>query len=221
MCPDNGGPSPAPNLPQRTCHRTCVIAPVVCGAGAPSSLAFPPPGERACGTPGARCTPGPDADAVVRKGMRQDFRSHRDQPGVPHAVGGDGSLRDNPGDRTCSFITTPETARSPLESPAGLMAQGDVPGSRDLDRSPLKTVVRRVVQEILPSLGRPARLSQWYPDHSRAVLPAGSRHSCTARRRISGVHRIPPRNRDDRDRPSRWGRTERIIFLLPDPSRTN
>ncbi len=34
--------------------------------GAPSSFAFPPPCERACGTPGARCTLGPDANAVFR-----------------------------------------------------------------------------------------------------------------------------------------------------------
>jgi hypothetical protein len=49
------------NCQTATALQTCDIAPVVCGAGAPSLLAFPPPCERACGTPGARCTLGPDA----------------------------------------------------------------------------------------------------------------------------------------------------------------
>ncbi len=49
-----------------TALQTCVITPIVSGAGAPSCFAFPPPCERACGTPGARCTLGPDANAVFR-----------------------------------------------------------------------------------------------------------------------------------------------------------
>ncbi|SEI07033.1 hypothetical protein SAMN05216367_3464 [Tardiphaga sp. OK245] len=49
------------NCQTATALQTCVIAPIICGAGAPSSFAFPPPCERACGTPGARCTLGPDA----------------------------------------------------------------------------------------------------------------------------------------------------------------
>jgi hypothetical protein len=54
------------NCQTATTLQTCVITPVVCGAGAPSCLAFPPPCERACGTPGARRTLGPDANAVFR-----------------------------------------------------------------------------------------------------------------------------------------------------------
>jgi hypothetical protein len=70
-----------------TALQTCVIAPIVCGAGAPSSLAFPPPCERACGTPGARCTLGPDANAVFRnlEGIRT-FGGVRQVPDVPPAV---------------------------------------------------------------------------------------------------------------------------------------
>ena len=52
--------------------------PCCCGAGAPSSLAFPPPCERACGTPGARCTLGPDAECgLPQVRVHQDFRRRR------------------------------------------------------------------------------------------------------------------------------------------------
>jgi hypothetical protein len=67
--------------------QTCVIAPIVCGAGAPSSVAFPPPCERACGTPGARCTLGPDADAVFRNlECIRTFGGAEPVPDVPPAV---------------------------------------------------------------------------------------------------------------------------------------
>jgi hypothetical protein len=68
-------------------------------------------------------------------------------------------------------------------------------------------VVRRAGYEVCPSANDPALLSQWYPDHRTAVPLVGGPHPKPARRRISSVHRIPPRNRDDRARPSRWGRT--------------
>jgi len=47
------------NCQTATALQTYVIAPIVCGAGAPSCFAFPPSWKRACGTPGARCTLGP------------------------------------------------------------------------------------------------------------------------------------------------------------------
>jgi hypothetical protein len=73
-------------------------------------------------------------------------------------------------------------------------------------------VVRRAFQRIFPSSGQPVLPQQWYPDHSRTVPPDSGRHPSTARRRISGVHRILPRGHDDRARPSRWDRTERTII---------
>jgi hypothetical protein len=75
------------NCQTATVLQTCVIAPVVCGAGAPSSLAFPPSCERACGTPGARCTLGPDAmrsSAIWNASGLSDALG--EVPGVPPAV---------------------------------------------------------------------------------------------------------------------------------------
>ena len=53
-------------------HRPCYLR-----RGGAVVSCIPAPCERACGTPGARCTPGPDADAVFRKLAHQDFRKAR------------------------------------------------------------------------------------------------------------------------------------------------
>jgi len=48
---------------------------------------IPCPCERACGTPGARCTLGPDANAVFRRLVCiRTFGGAERLPGVPHAV---------------------------------------------------------------------------------------------------------------------------------------
>jgi hypothetical protein len=60
-----------------TALQTCVITPIVCGAGAPSLLAFPTPCERACGTPGARCTLGLMRCGLPQLRVHQDFRRRR------------------------------------------------------------------------------------------------------------------------------------------------
>ena len=52
------------------------------------------------------------------------------------------------------------------------------------------------------------------------VPPAGERCPSTARRPNLSVHRIQPRERDDRARPSHRGRTRGIIILKGNSSRT-
>jgi hypothetical protein len=75
------------NCQTATALQTCVITPIVCGAGAPSWFAFPPSCERACGTPGARCTLGPDANAVFRNlECIRTFGGAEQVPDVPPAV---------------------------------------------------------------------------------------------------------------------------------------
>jgi hypothetical protein len=120
MCPNNDAHSakrtsacdlspdiPAPNNRASDMRQTCVIAPVIFGAGAPSQLAFQPPvrGRAERRVPDAPF--GPDAKRSSARDMRQDFRSERDQPGVPHAVVLTACFVTTPGDRSCSFITTP------------------------------------------------------------------------------------------------------------------
>ena len=60
---------------------------------------------------------------------------------------------------------------------------------------------------------------QWQVWHG-SVPPAGERLQGTARRPSLGVHRIQPRERDDRARPSHRGRTTETIILCGNSSRT-
>src|SRR4051812_41040079 len=66
--------------------RTCDIAPVVCGAGAPSWFAFPPlvRGRAERRVPDAPLGLMPMRSSA--KYVHQDFRKHGQVPSVPHAV---------------------------------------------------------------------------------------------------------------------------------------
>ena len=120
-----------------------------------------PPCERACGTPGARCTPGPDADAVVRKVCIRTFGKHGRLPDVPPAV-------------FCRLADAcpSNRSRSPLFGPA---RQGRGSTSYWAGRVS-NLVVRHLIRGPVPSASKPSRLSQWYPDHRRCGLPADSRY---------------------------------------------
>jgi len=71
----------------------------------------------------------------------------------------------------------------------------------------------RVVRHAFPGIGcseGETSPRQWQVWH-RSVPPAGEPLPGTARRPNLGVHRIQPRERDDRARPSHRGRTRRNI----------
>jgi hypothetical protein len=121
---------------------------------------IPAPCERACGTPGARCTPGPDADAVFRKLAHQDFRKAR------------AMARRS----ACGVLSTCRCLpRRPIKvTLVWPCATG--PGERSSWAGRVSNlVVRHLIRGPVPSASKPCRLSQWYPDHRRCGLPADSR----------------------------------------------
>jgi hypothetical protein len=79
--------SPDSTVKQPLLFRHASSPPLFAARGRRRRCAFPPPCERACGTPGARCTLGPDANAVFRNSeCIRTFGGAEQVPDVPHAV---------------------------------------------------------------------------------------------------------------------------------------